>query len=198
MGHSIAEVYFLSTNKGKIEETTQILSGFGINSEPVSDKIEELQTDKLELIVTDKLKKAFIRVGRPIIVEHTGMEIESLNGFPGGLTQVFWKRITNDDKDKRIFTSLFGRGNSSAVIRSVIGYCDCREIFLFEGKISGKISDEPRGSDGFQWDSVFIPDGLKVTFAEMGRLEKNKISMRFHALKKFADHFNGKKHGKGS
>ena len=56
-------------------------------------KIEELRTEDLRLLVSDKLLRAFKMIGKPVFVEHTGLFIRSLNGFPGGLTQTFWDKL---------------------------------------------------------------------------------------------------------
>ena len=61
---------------------------------------------------------------------------------------------------------------------------------IFEGKINGCITNHPKGDRTFQWDCIFIPDGKNMTFAEMGTLEKNKISMRKQALTEFAKYLN--------
>src|SRR3970282_1377012 len=112
--------------------------------------------------------------------KHTGLYIESLNEFPGGLTQIFWDKLQADK-----FSELFGNGaNTNLVAKTIIGYCDSRKTHLFEGSIKGKISPEPRGDRAFQWDCVFIPDGESATFAEMGD-RKNEISMRKIAFEKF-------------
>ena len=58
------------------------------------------------------------------------------------------------------------------------------KLFFFEGKIEGKIIFDQRGQNGFGYDSIFIPNGYKKTFAELDLIEKNKISHRSKALKK--------------
>ena len=143
-------------------------------------KIEELQTENVENLVTDKLLKAFKIIRRPVFVEHTGLYIESINGFPGGLTQIFWDNLEADK-----FSKLFGNGgNTNLVAKTTIGYCDARKIHFFEGQIAGTVAPAPRGNRDFQWDCVFIPEGEKQTFSEMGQ-RKNEISMRKIAFEKF-------------
>lgn len=173
---------FLSTNPHKIAEAEAILTPMGISLVPISLRIEETQTDNMEKLVHDKTVQAFHRVGHPMFVEHTGLFIDALNGFPGGLTQVFWDKLEED----RV-SALFGQGANTGV-RAVtrIGYCDGRTVRQFEGAIQGRIAPEPRGDPAFQWDCVFIPDGETETFAEMGPTRKNKISMRSRALDAFA------------
>ena len=78
--------------------------------------------------------------------------------------------------------------------RAVIIRIECnaslRDLHIFYGEISGKIIRERRGSSGFGYDSVFVPEGYEETFAEMGEEEKNKISHRARAVKKLSDFFN--------
>lgn len=173
-------IRFLSRNEHKITEASTILKAVGVDLVPVHFPINELQTGDVQAIVRDKTLRAFHRLGRPIFVEQTGLFLAELDGFPGGLTQVFWDTLKKD----RV-AHLFGGGAVTAKTR--IGFCDGKQIFQFEGAISGTIASEPRGDDRFQWDCVFIPDGHEQTFAEMGD-KKNDISMRKRALDLFAEH----------
>jgi XTP/dITP diphosphohydrolase len=170
---------FVSSNANKVEEATAILAPAGIEIIAVAKKLEEIQSGDLELLVRDKCIKAFRMIGRPVFVEHTGLFIEALNGFPGGLTQIFWDALGADRVAK-----LFGREEAEAVARTRIGYCDGRCVHQFEGEVAGRLAPKPRG-DAAQWDCVFIPEGSKKTFAEMGA-RKNEISMRKMALDQFA------------
>ena len=63
---------------------------------------------------------------------------------------------------------------------------DGENMHLFEGKIKGNIV-EPRGSQNFGWDSIFVPAGYQLTFGEMSSQEKHQISPRGAAAKKFRD-----------
>ncbi|MEP1340601.1 MAG: non-canonical purine NTP pyrophosphatase [Ekhidna sp.] len=173
---------FLSTNKFKIEEVRSIMSEINIEIIPVDHKINEIQTIDVSDLVYDKCIKAFQKVSRPIFVEHTSLHISSLNKFPGGLTQVFWDTLEADK-----VAEIFGRMSDPSVKATTrIAFCDGKKVHQFEGEIEGNISSEPRGNKDFQWDCIFIPNGKKQTFAEMGD-EKNNISMRRLALEKFAN-----------
>jgi len=174
-------IRFLSSNRFKIEEATEILGLVGVQVIPLNFKIQELQTDDMEMLIKDKTLKALEMIGRPLFVEHTGLFLNYLNGLPGGLTQVFWDNLEADR-----FSQLFGGSPDPKVVaKTVVGYCDGRRITLFDGQIEGKIAETPRGNRAFQWDCVFIPDGFEETFAEMGN-RKNEISMRRMALEKLA------------
>jgi len=172
------KIRFVTNNENKLKEVQELLSEAVII--PAKLKIEEIQTDNVEKLVKDKLLKAFKKVGRPVFVEHTGLYIESLNGFPGGLTQEFWDKLKEDR-----FSNLLGSlKNTKAIAKTTIGYCDGKKIHFFDGEVSGKIPPAPRGNTQFQWDCVFIPDGYEQTFAELGK-KKNEISMRKIAFDKF-------------
>ena len=181
------DVRFVSSNVHKLKEASEILSPVGVRVIPISLKIEELQTPDTQKLLRHKVLEAFHIVGRPLFVEHTGLYLEHLNGFPGGLTQVFWDTIQADR-----FAELFGHAPASSrvVARTALAYCDGRNIHRFEGDIRGTIVGSPRGSRDFQWDCVFQPDGQAQTFAEMGDV-KNKISMRRIALAGFVRHLTG-------
>jgi len=177
------KIRFVTNNMKKLEEVQTLLDN--VEVVPAKLKIEEIQTADVDKLVKDKLLKAFKRVGRPVFVEHTGLYIESLNGFPGGLTQVFWDKLEADR-----FSELFGKlTTTKAIAETTIGFCDGKNIHFFKGEIAGKISSEPRGDRDFQWDCVFIPEGEIQTFSEMGT-KKNEISMRKVAFEQFKTYLN--------
>jgi len=176
-------IYFLSSNKYKIAEVQSILNSETITVLSVTEKINEIQSNDMSEIAIDKALKAFMLIGRPIIVEQTGLLLKDLGGLPGGLTQVFWDSLEADN---------FGRSFSATetaqvVAKTVIAYCDGRQIKTFDGEIGGQIVFPPRGNRDFQWDCVFQPDGYEQTFAEMGE-KKNTISMRKIAIEKLKEY----------
>jgi XTP/dITP diphosphohydrolase len=183
-------IRFLSRNPHKLREAQEILGKVGVAVDPVNATIEELQTDNTVRLVRDKVLRAFERVGRALFVEHTGLYVTALNGFPGGLTQVFWDTLGAEK-----FADLLGKGADPSVIaKTVVGYCDGQTIELFQGEVRGLIADSPRGSRDFQWDCVFIPDGFTQTFAELGP-KKHDISMRRKALDSFATALKARRTG---
>jgi XTP/dITP diphosphohydrolase len=184
------KIRFISQNEQKVEEVRKILTLADVEIISVSRKIEELQTEDVERLVHDKLTKAFTLIGRPLLVEHTGLHLEGLNGLPAGLTQIFWDKLESD----RFAALVDGIGNPVVVAKTVLGYCDGEKVHLFEGAVKGKVPKIPAGSRDFQWDCVFVPDGYTQTFAEMGD-EKNKISMRRKALDAFAGYLGSTRKG---
>jgi len=182
-------IRFLSGNVHKIVEASAILDAAMVEVVPVNIEIPELQTPDIELMVRDKTLKAFDTLGHPLFVEQTGLYLDRMGGFPGGLTRVFWDSLGPDK-----MCQLFGAGSETGVVaRTRIGYCDGRKIYQFEGCIRGRIAEQPRGDRRFQWDCVFIPEDHDLTFAELGK-RKNEISMRRRALDAFAAHLKEKAH----
>lgn len=180
-------LYFHSTSQDKINEVKEILNERGIEikaTDPAHAKTEELQTEDLEKLVCHKLIAAFSTLGRPVLVEHTALYLAALGGLPGGLTQIFWKKL----QAKGLLDLIAHATDRSASAKTMVGYCDGKKIWTFMGEVKGKIPEKPAGSGGFGWDSVFVPEGSTQTFAEMGA-EKSQYSTRQAALKKFADHF---------
>jgi XTP/dITP diphosphohydrolase len=174
------DIRFVTKNNFKVVEAKKLLPNINIIHSPID--IHEIQSENVYEIIDDKLIKAFSMIGRPVFIEHTSLYIDCLNGFPGGLTQIFWDKLQAD-----IFSEFIVKfGNSSVKAKTVIGYCDGKLIHKFEGQIKGNISEEPKGNRDFQWDCIFIPEGYDETFAEMGD-KKNEISMRRMAFDKFND-----------
>ncbi len=176
------EINFVTKNPHKAREVEAILGNIGVSIVHAPLTIHEIQTEDINHIVRDKALKAFTQVGRPVFIEHTGLYIDSLGGFPGGLTQVFWDKL-----EAKKFTELFGAlEDTSLTAKTVIAFCDAKKVYTFEGAVDGNIAPEPRGNRDFQWDCVFIPKGFEVTFAEM-KEKKNEISMRKKAFDKFRE-----------
>lgn len=181
------EIYFLSKNKYKLKEVKEILNLKNYEICLNEEKIEEIQSKDMIKIVEDKLLKAFKKISRPLIVEQTGLILEDLGGFPGGLTQIFWDSL-QADKFTQYFSTKTGTGKAKA--KTVVGYCDGKQIKIFEGEVNGIIVEEPRENRSFQWDCVFQPEGYTTTFAEMEE-KKNQISMRKIALEQLRNYLEG-------
>ena len=141
------EIRFVTKNHHKAKEVEAILGNIGVTIIDVPLIIHEIQTENIQDIVRDKVLKAFNIIGRPVFIEHTGLYINSLQGFPGGLTQVFWDKLKADN-----FSKLLGSlEDTELTAKTVIAFCDAKEIHVFEGEVEGNISPEPRGDRAFQW-----------------------------------------------
>ena len=118
-----------------------------------------------------------------MIIEDDGLYIDSLDGFPGPYSSYVHKTIGNQG----ILDLL--KKNRDAKFISNITYCDKKNLESFEGKLDGCISKSEKGT-GWGYDPIFIPKNTKKTFAEL--IDKNNLSHRYKALKKFSSWYLNK------
>ncbi len=125
--------------------------------------------------------------GLPTLADDTGLEVEALGGQPGVHSARFaGPQATDADNRALLLRRLQGVENRRARFRTVLAFApDARTLHLFEGVCSGWILEEERGSGGFGYDSLFVPEGYTQTFAEMPLAMKNRISHRGQALRAF-------------
>ncbi len=188
------KLVFASNNKHKVKEISHILDNkITLLSLEEINILEDIPEDE-PLIEGNALFKAryvYNATGLDVFADDTGLEIEALNGQPG----VHSARFAGESKDSsaniaKVLTMLKGIENRKARFRTVIALILESHEYLFEGIITGTIIDEKRGAEGFGYDPVFIPDGKKLTFAQMTLTEKNKISHRAIAFKKLKEFLN--------
>jgi len=170
------EIHFVTSNKDKLEEFEDIL---GFKLKRVNLELDEIQAVEVKKVTKHKTRQAFGKVKRPVICEDTGLYFEEWGGLPGALAKLFGEKIGYDKLCKVL------KGSRRAKAQTVIGFFDGRNYKSFIGEIRGKITKTPKGENGFGWDTIFIPQGHRKTFAQMDFGEKNKISMRKIALEKF-------------
>ena len=173
---------FATCNEQKFSESSEILTGHGINLRQLKVEILEIQTEDVSALVERKTKDAYKSVGRALFVEHTSLHIDYINQFPAGHTRVFLSYF-GEDKICELF-GVDGRKNATAI--TTIGYCDGRTVREFQGKIRGTIAPTPGGNGtpwgAFGFNRIFIPEGSTKTLSEMGMTAKNAISMRKLAI----------------
>jgi XTP/dITP diphosphohydrolase len=183
---------FATNNEHKLIEINDILDD-KITLLRLSDVniLEDIPEDELLIEENAMFKARYVhaRTGMNVFADDTGLEIEALNGLPGVHSARFAgeAKISSANISK-VLSMLEGIGNRNARFRTVIALIFENKEYLFEGIVKGTIIDEKRGSEGFGYDPVFIPEGKDQTFAQMPLAEKNKISHRaaaFGKLKEF-------------
>ena len=120
--------------------------------------------------------------------DDTGLEVEALDGRPG----VFSARYAGEgcsyqDNVLKLLDEMHGMTNRKACFKTVIALILNGEQYLFEGRVDGQILTEQRGTDGFGYDPIFLPDGFDQTFAEMDTVTKNSISHRGRAMQQLKE-----------
>jgi len=116
------------------------------------------------------------------------LEVEALNNEPGVLSARYAGTAKDPEQNMHLLLeNLSSHNNRSAQFRTAIALRLNGETHLFEGIVSGTITAEKRGNDGFGYDPIFQPEGSQRTFAEMSLPEKNNMSHRARALEKMID-----------
>jgi XTP/dITP diphosphohydrolase len=182
------EFVFATNNAHKVEEVTAIL---GEKIEILSMKDIHCHTDIAETADTlegNALIKArfiFEKYHIDCFADDTGLEVEALNGAPGVYSARYAGDAHNSEANmKKLLYEMEGKENRKAQFRTVFALIIDGKEHLFEGIVKGEIIRQRRGTSGFGYDPVFVPEGYTQTFAEMGNELKNKISHRAIATQK--------------
>lgn len=162
-------------NLNKLKEFEYILNS---KLENVDLNLEEIQSLDVSEVALDKAFKAYQILKKPVITEDTGLYFEELNGLPGAFIKFFVKSLSLEQICGLI------KENRKAKAVTAIAFYDGKEMKLIKGEAKGSIALSPRGSNGFGWDAIFIPEGYEKTFAELTSEEKQSKFMRSEAIKK--------------
>jgi non-canonical purine NTP pyrophosphatase (RdgB/HAM1 family) len=171
---------FVTSNLNKWHEAQRIL---GQPIERVELDLIELQAENVAAVALQKAREAYARLGRPVIVEDAGFELYGLGGFPGPFIK-FWERLGGLES---LCRTADGLGERRARAVCALGICSEHGSEVVEGAVEGSIAAEPRGTAGFGWDAVFIPQGESRTFGEMSPAEKDQLSHRRRAWQRLRD-----------
>lgn len=173
--HKVTEVRSILNNKFKILSLKE--AGIDIEIPEPYNTLEENALEKARVIYQLTKENCF--------AEDTGLETEALNGEPG----VKSARYAGDNRSfenniDKLLANLKNKGNRNAQFRTVISLIINGEEKLFEGICKGTIIAARKGTSGFGYDPVFVPEGSPKTFAEMTLDEKNLFSHRKKAMEK--------------
>lgn len=183
------KLVFATNNAHKLEEIRAIL---GDQVEVLSLKDIHCEADipetadTLEGNAALKAEYVYRNYGLDCFADDTGLEVEALNGAPGIYSARYAGGEGHDSEAnmKKLLHEMEGQDNRWAQFRTAICLIEGGKEHLFEGVVRGEIIRHRRGTSGFGYDPVFVPEGYTETFAEMGNEEKNKISHRARAVQK--------------
>ena len=185
-------IVLATQNRDKREELQEALSEFtvkilSLNDFPFIGEIEEVgQTLQENSMI--KAKTVHNLTQLPVIADDTGLEVEALNGAPGIYSARYaGEDVTYEDNVNKLLAEMenIPLENRKAQFRTVISFVDKDRELWTEGRIKGIIGESAKGKNGFGYDPVFFVPELGKTFSELSIGEKNRISHRGLAMKKF-------------
>jgi XTP/dITP diphosphohydrolase len=197
-GPPIQAVVLATRNLHKLDELRRILAAAGASVDLVSvaqfpdvpDVVETGLTFAENAVLKASATATATRL--PAIADDSGLAVDALNGMPG-VFSARWAGRHGDDA-----------ANLELLLRQVVDVPDPRRGAAFvcaaalampsggtvveEGRLTGRLAHEPRGTNGFGYDPVFIPEGQTRTTAEMSPAEKDAVSHRGRAFRALAPH----------
>jgi XTP/dITP diphosphohydrolase len=185
-----SDLIIASGNENKVAEVEYKLGGViklkSLNAIGCNEEIPETGST-LEENARLKARYVWETYNVDCFADDTGLEVESLDGAPG----VYSARYAGPQKNPAdnmalLLSELKGKSNRRARFRTVICLIQGGREQLFEGVVHGEIIESARGSEGFGYDPIFVPEGSTKTFAEMTMEEKNTMSHRGRAIASLA------------
>ena len=177
-----------SHNQDKAKELKALLSGMNIQLLTLNDFPNIVPTiEDQDTISANAMKKAFeasLKTGLVSLADDTGLFIKALNDKPGVYSARFaGEHCSYKDNRMKVLKLMEGINNRYAEFRTCVALSAPDGIISFKiGILEGNITTEERGTNGFGYDSIFIPLSFNKTYAEMTDTEKNSISHRAKAI----------------
>lgn len=187
----ITKLIVASHNAGKIAEIKTLLAPLKIEVQSAAElrlgDVEETGTT-FEENAKIKANALSLMCGLPCLADDSGLCVDALDGRPGVYSARYAPNRDFKEGMKMLLDEMekSGSDNRKAHFSCCLALaCPNQKTKVFEGRVDGSISKKPKGSNGFGYDPIFIPEGFEQTFAELGDDVKNKISHRRRALEKF-------------
>jgi XTP/dITP diphosphohydrolase len=185
------ELLIATGNKGKIAELQSLLASLPLRLRSLAEfpgvaEVEETGTTFSDNAVL-KASAYAGQTGLWALADDSGLEVDALNGAPGVFSARYGGAgLTDGERLERLLEELSLRAPQERRARfvSVIAIADPQGqiVNVSTGKCEGRIAHAPRGTGGFGYDPVFVPDGYEQTFGELPPEIKQKISHRALAL----------------
>lgn len=185
------ELVLATHNNHKVKEVREILSPYGITLYGLNDlnldpgEVKEDGKTYYENALI-KAREVMKLTNLPIIADDSGLEIDTLNGFPGLNSARYASKMGNHRiAMESLLEKLKDKENRKARFCCTIVLVNQEDKpLIFEGEMKGHIAPFIKGNNGFGYDPFFVPDGYGVSVAELPDNIKNKLSHRYKALKK--------------
>jgi XTP/dITP diphosphohydrolase len=191
----VTELVIATRNAHKTREIQQILGPqFTVRDLRTHSAISEIPETGISFEENARFKAVAVsqRLTDLVIADDSGLEVDALGGAPG-VYSARYAGIKASEKEKidkllRELASVGAINNARrARFRCVLALaCKGNLLASVEGVVEGRIADKARGSGGFGYDPIFIPEGLQQTFGELPAEVKNTISHRARAIRRLA------------
>jgi XTP/dITP diphosphohydrolase len=180
-----------SHNKGKAKEIAELLQPFAIEViSAASLGLPEPEETEDSFVGNAKLKAlAATRAAKlPALADDSGICVDSLDGAPG-IYSARWAGPSKDfgDAMARVLKGIDGKPRGAHFVAALALAWPDEHCEVFEGKVFGTLADRPRGTRGFGYDPIFLPDGHAITFGEMDPDQKHRMSHRAAAFRMLVD-----------
>ena len=191
------EIVFATNNYNKVKEVQNMigkdfqilnLKDLGLGNIDIPEEQDTLKGNALQ-----KANFIYKRFSIPCFADDTGLEINALDGKPGVYSARYAQndvknssQPVTDANVNKVLRNLENKKDRTARFKTVIAYIENNNKYFFDGVVSGTITIARKGKDGFGYDPVFQPDGHDKTYAQMTLEEKNLMSHRAIAFRKFA------------
>lgn len=189
------KLVFATNNQHKLDEVRRVVKDtFEILSLEEIGCHEEIDEPGETLEENAFIKARYIKekYGYDCFGDDTGLEVEALNGAPGVHSARYGGDHDSNANIVRLLRELDGISNRKARFRTVIALILDGKEYQFDGIVEGKIINERKGSTGFGYDPVFVPEGYDNTFAELGDEIKSEISHRARATQQLCNFLQNK------
>ena len=184
-------------NVKKLDELRRILERrldvevVGLEDVPLYDEKPETGATFAENALL-KAREAVAHTGLVSVADDSGITIDALNGMPGVLSARWAGQGRDDEANLRLVLDQLAEVPSerrgSAFVCAAALVTPSGTSTVVEGRMPGRIAREPRGSNGFGYDPIFVADGKDVTNGELPPAEKDAISHRGKALRALVPH----------
>ena len=190
------EIILASNNAHKLKEFQEKLRNFNIEVISQKEAGFDIEVEETGTTFTENARikaEAIYKLSKkPVISDDSGLEVDYLNGEPGVYSHRFaGPNATNKDRRDKILRLLENVEDEKRTARFKCSICyidDKGEEHIFEGCCEGKIATEELGENDFGYDPIFLYGNQ--SFAQISSEEKNEISHRGFAMKKFLEYFN--------
>ena len=185
------KIIFATKNLGKLKEVKHVISEgeYELLSLNEFDNVGEIVEDgnSFEENAIIKAKHVYKLFGIPVIADDSGLVVEQLNGEPGIYSARYaGANASDEENNKKLISKLLQlpQPHKAKFVCAAV-YFDGKRLIKSEGEVIGQLLHEPRGTNGFGYDPLFLPNGFSKTTAELELEEKNKISHRSKAFKSY-------------